>query len=230
MIVMDKLLVSVVIPVYNGERYLAAAINSVLRQDYGPLEIIVVDDGSIDRCAEIAKSFQGVKYTYQENQGHAAARNTGIASAIGDFIGFLDADDLWTPEKISKQVDRLKQHPSTGYVISKMRYFLEPGVETPKSVRADSFTKDHIAFVPSALLVRRSVLHQIGGFDASYRHGNDSDWFFRAKDAGIQMEILPEVLLKRRIHASNLSHEILAMQSELLRVVRTSIARKKHGI
>ena len=100
---MDKPLVSVIVPVYNGEHYLSFAIHSILRQDYHPSEVIVVDDGSTDNSANIARSFKEVRYIHQSNQGVAMARNVGIAAARGEFIAFLDADDLWTPNKLSIQ-------------------------------------------------------------------------------------------------------------------------------
>ncbi|MBI4573499.1 MAG: glycosyltransferase family 2 protein, partial [candidate division NC10 bacterium] len=104
-------LVSVILPVYNGERFLAAAIASILAQDYQPIEVIVVDDGSTDGTAAIARSFQGVRYLYQPNQGPAFARNAGIAVARGAFIAFLDADDLMVPTRLSVQAGYLLAHP-----------------------------------------------------------------------------------------------------------------------
>src|ERR1700730_8226464 len=88
-------LFSVIVPVYNGERFLTAALQSILNQDHKPLELIVIDDGSIDQTAKIANSFSPVRYFYQNNQGVANARNAGLAAARGEFIAFLDADDLW---------------------------------------------------------------------------------------------------------------------------------------
>ena len=98
---MSSPLVSVIIPVYNGQAYLRPTLKSVFAQDYRPLEVIAVDDGSIDRSAEIIRSFPEVVYLYQDNRGHAAARNAGISAANGEFLAFLDADDLWPPDKLN---------------------------------------------------------------------------------------------------------------------------------
>ena len=106
---MGKPLVSVIIPVYNGERYLEAALKSVIEQDYCPIEIIVVDDGSTDKSAEIAKYFKEIQYIFQSNKGPgpANARNTGIRAVKGEYIAFLDADDIWMPNKLSIQMNYL---------------------------------------------------------------------------------------------------------------------------
>ena len=98
-------LVSVIIPVYNGENYLSQAIDSVIDQTYSPIELIIVDDGSTDKSKEIASSYSQVNYVYQENQGVAIARNTGIFKSQGEYIAFLDQDDIWTANKLKLQVD-----------------------------------------------------------------------------------------------------------------------------
>src|SRR5213078_156464 len=111
----EQPLVSVIIPVYNGARYLRAALESVFAQTYRPIEVIVVDDGSGDDSGVIAQSFPDVHFIHQENQGVAAARNHGFDAARGEFIAFLDQDDLWTPEKLKVQVNYLLNHPDVGY-------------------------------------------------------------------------------------------------------------------
>lgn len=223
---MENPLVSVVVPVYNGERFLAAALDSIFAQDYRPLEAIVVDDGSTDRTRDIVKSYAEARYLYQANQGHGAAKNTGIAAASGEFVAFLDADDLWTPNKLAVQATYLLEHPETGYVIARMQNFLEAGIEPPLLAR-DFLLTDSVGFVVGTLLARRAVFARVGNFDASYRHANDTDWFFRAKEAGVQMTMLPEVLLRRRLHGANLSYETRPMASDFMRAVKRSIDRTR---
>src|SRR6187549_3720033 len=111
----ERPLVSIIVPVYNGERYLRAALESIFAQTYRPLEVIVVDDGSVDDSGVIAQSFPEVRYIRQENQGVAAARNHGIETARGEFYAFLDQDDLWTPEKLTVQISYLLNDPDLGY-------------------------------------------------------------------------------------------------------------------
>ena len=113
---MDKIKVSIIIPAYNSEKYLAEAIQSAIAQTWLNKEVIVVDDGSADSSLQIAKSFEslGVKAIHQSNKGAAAARNTGLVAATGSYIQFLDGDDLLSPEKIEKQIELLSAYP--GYL------------------------------------------------------------------------------------------------------------------
>jgi glycosyltransferase involved in cell wall biosynthesis len=229
----DTALISVIVPVFNGEAFLPAALESVLAQTHRSLEVIVVDDGSDDSSAEVVSAFPGVRCLRQSNQGHAAAKNAGVLAARGQLLAFLDADDLWAPTKLHTQLDYLKAQPEVGAVVCRQRVFAQPGTTLPswlaERVGRDRFEGTPPAFVPSALLVRRQVFEQVGPFDTSYRHGNDSDWFFRARDAAIRVDVVPEPLLLRRIHGANLSHETTAMQGDLLRVVRTSLLRRRSG-
>src|ERR1700749_2501984 len=105
---MNNKLISVVIPVYNGGQYLSSAVDSVLAQTYRPIEIVVVDDGSTDNTAKIAKSYRDVIYVHQENRGNAAARNTGLAHCKGELISLLDADDYWPANKSEIQSAHLE--------------------------------------------------------------------------------------------------------------------------
>ncbi len=203
---MNRPLVSVVVPVYNGARFLTFALQSVFDQDYRPLEVIVVDDGSIDDSVNIARSFQEVRYVHQSNQGASAARNAGVAAAQGELIAFLDADDIWTANKLSVQTHHLLEHPEVGYVVARGENFLESGMNLPVWLTEELFRREH-TFLPSTLVVRKPVFEQVGGFDSSYMVGEDTDWFVRASDAGVRGFIVPEILLYRRIHDSNLSSQ-----------------------
>jgi glycosyltransferase involved in cell wall biosynthesis len=223
---MGNPLVSVIIPVYNGEKYLGEAVQSVLEQDYRPLEIIVVDDGSTDRSAEIASSYAEVRYFHQENQGVSAARNAAIAMAMGEFLAFLDADDRWTPNKLSVQIGYHLAHPDIGYTITHQRIQLEPGAPVQAAFKRELLETDHPGYVPSTLMVKQQALQTIGDFQTRYRTGEDIDWFSRAKDSGIPMGIVPEMLLFRRMHHSNLSLQGRPNFSQLLRSLKTSIDRK----
>jgi glycosyltransferase involved in cell wall biosynthesis len=219
-------LVSVIIPVYNCERYLAEAIESVLAQTYRPIEIIVVDDGSTDSTASIATSFKGdVRYVHQPNGGPAAARNRGLKLARGNVIAFLDADDLWTPNKLSLQVDCLLKHPHIGYTLARQRNFLEPGTDRPAWLRKELLLKDYVGTLQT-LVARRKVFEQVGVFDPTFRINEDMDWFARAKDAGIPMIVVPEVLAYRRIHSTNLGYQAQVGDPVLFRTLRASIRRK----
>lgn len=222
-------LVSVIIPVYNGERYLATTLQSVLAQDYRPFEVLVIDDGSEDRSAEIVRGFPEVRYFHQRNQGAAVARNAGLENARGELVAFLDADDTWMPAKLSLQVRHLLDHPELGFVLTRQRIVLDPGVERPSWLKPELLADDSIGYVPSTLLARRSVFTRIGGFDPRLVPAEDAEWFFRAKDAGIPMAVVPEVLLHKRVHGANLSHGTAINQPRLLQALRASIERQRKG-
>ena len=216
--------VAVIIAVYNGERFLAEAIRSALAQTVAPFEIIVVDDGSTDGSAEIARRFD-VRYYYQPNAGVGAARNAGLEMATGSFVAFLDADDRWCLEKLERQLAALKACPAASYALCQHVAVFDPDVGVPSWYRGQAGGQPEPSFVPSAWLVRRSALDTIGWFDPSLRHGDDTDWLARARDAGLEHVMVDEPLLVRRIHGSNLTGEP-DLHTDLLSVLRRSVRRK----
>lgn len=219
-------LVSVVIPAYNAERFLADAIRSVQAQDHEPVEIIVVDDGSTDGTGEVARSL-GVRCVRQANSGHAAARNSGVALAQGELVAFLDADDTWEPRKLSRQVACLAAHPELGYVVCRTRRTLLPGASRPPGAPADWFQKSQPGIVPSAALIRRSVLDRVGLFDTSYPHGCDTDWCLRAAEAGVEWHVLPNVDVRYRMHGRNQSYDVPGLKRDLFSALRASLDRRR---
>jgi glycosyltransferase involved in cell wall biosynthesis len=220
-------LVSVIIPVYNGTRYLRAALESVFAQTYRPFEVIIVDDGSVDDSGVIAQSFPDVHYIHQANQGVASARNNGIDAARGEFLAFLDQDDLWKPEKLKLQVDCLLSNLDLGYTLTQQQFFLDPGAALPAWFRKELFASVHTGWVLGTLVVRRTTLEKVGNFATGYSAANDSDWFFRAKAAEIPMSVVPELLLLKRIHAANESARAKEVLSELRKVVKSSLDRQR---
>jgi glycosyltransferase involved in cell wall biosynthesis len=223
----EQPLVSVIIPVYNGGRYLRAALESVFAQTYRPFEVIVVDDGSVDDSGVIAQSFPEVRYMHQANQGVAAARNNGIDAARGELLAFLDQDDLWTPEKLKLQIGYLLSHPDLGYTLTHQQFFLDPGATLPAWFRKELLSLVHTGWVLGTLVVRRTAFEQVGNFATGYAAANDSDWFFRAKAAEIPMAVVPELLLLKRIHGANESGRAKEVLSELLKVVKSSLDRQR---
>lgn len=220
-------LVSVIIPVHNGGRYLRAALESVFAQTYRPFEVIVVDDGSADDSGVIAQSFSEVRYIPQANQGVAAARNNGIEAARGEFFAFLDQDDLWTPEKLKLQIAYLQSHPDVGYTLTQQQFFLDPGATIPAWFRKELLSEAHTGWVLGTVVVRRTAFEQIGNFATGYSAASDGDWFFRAKAAGISMAVVPELLLLKRIHGGNESARAKEILSELRKVVKSSLDRQR---
>jgi|SRR5215204_1681028 len=223
----DHPVVSVIIPVHNGAQYLRAALDSVFAQTYSPFEVIVVDDGSVDESSVIAQSFHDARFIHQANQGVAAARNHGIDAARGEFLAFLDQDDLWTPDKLKLQMAHLQDHPEIGYTLTHQQYFVDPGATLPAWFRKELFSSVHTGWVLGTLVVRRMVFEKIGNFATGYAAASDSDWFFRAKAMGISMAVFPELLLLKRIHGNNESGNAKDVLSELRKVVKSSIDRQR---
>jgi glycosyltransferase involved in cell wall biosynthesis len=227
-------LVSVIVPVRNGERFLATAIESIIAQSYRHLEIIVVDGQSSDGTANIAKSYQRVRYLYQSNDlGIAAARNLGIAAARGDLIAFISHDDIWEPEKLDLQMGYMTRNPEMQYTITRVNFFVEPGVSLPPGFRAQLLQGDHIGRMPETLLARKSLFELIGVFDSQFEVGEDNDWFSRAADRRIPSGLVEKVLVHKRVHDSNFSlgsTSIHAFNSDMLKIAKRSIARKRGGI
>jgi glycosyltransferase involved in cell wall biosynthesis len=220
-------LVSVIIPVYNAERHLASTLESVLAQDYRPIEVLVIDDGSEDGSAEIARSFPEVRYFHQHNQGPGVARNAGLENARGELIAFLDADDLWIPSKLTIQVSYLLDHPETGLVFARQRIHLDPGVAKPSWLKDELLASDSVGYGVGTLVARKTVFDQVGGFDPEFVLAEDADWFLRAKDAGIPVGVVPDILLHQRIHGSNTRYRTAANQPLLLKAIRASIERQR---
>lgn len=228
---MEKPLVSVIIPVYNGAKYIAEAIESVCVQNYDHIEIVIVDDGSTDDTSSVVQSFKDIHYIRQENHGCAAARNTGITESRGDLLAFLDADDYWAANKLHVQVGCLLSHPDIGYTLGRQRNFLESGTVRPCWLREELLQEEHTGFLPT-LVIHRQTFDTVGPFNTNFRISSDVEWFCRVKDAGITMMVVPEVVLYRRIHSSNLSYENLNHRTKagnpmLLRALRASVHRKR---
>ena len=217
--------VSVIIPSYNCEPFLAEAIESVFAQTYRPKEVIVVDDGSTDQTAAIARSYKEVQYIYQANQGPAIARNNGIATARGDFIAFIDHDDMWLPNKLEVQIEYLLEHPYVGLSICRVENFLDRRFSLPPAAKTIALMKEQINL--NTLVVRRGVIDRVGSFDPTYLIGHDLDWIVRAKDLGVEMTILPHVLLRRRIHATNLSYDAKTRRMDVMRLLKASFDRRR---
>ncbi|HEY4346154.1 MAG TPA: glycosyltransferase [Gaiellaceae bacterium] len=225
---MSDPLVSVIVPALNGARFLGEALDSIREQSYKRWEVLLVDGGSTDRTLEIASRFDRVRTISQLGSGLAGAWNEGLAAAEGELIAFLDSDDRWLRDKLSRQVALLAADPSIDCAIARVRFVLEPGLPIPSGFRPELLEGDHVANMPSALLARRSVFERIGDFDTRWRIAMDIDWFARLKDAGLRTELVPEVMLEKRVHDANLS--ILGgatLNLELVELLRESVARRR---
>lgn len=197
--------VSVIIPVYNSEKYLAEAIDSVLAQTYQDFELIIIDDGSSDHSREIATSYPKVNYVYQENRGVAAARNRGVQLAKGDFLAFLDADDIWLPNKLAIQMRVFAKNPSLEIVTGYVKQFISPEIE-PEIARKYIFPDRPLqGYSPGAIIIKRQTFEKTGLFHEDFQGGEAISWFAQLLEKDINMFCIPEVVTRRRIHGGNIS-------------------------
>lgn len=196
---MARPLVTVVVAVYNGERFLREALDSVVVQEYEPLEVLVVDDGSTDASGEIARSYPSLRYLRQENRGPAAARNAAIALARGELIAVADADDVQLPHRLSLQVGYLLEHPEVSVTLGRQEWITPPPGAVPDRVWGD------LDGVPLASMVARtSAVREVGGYDPALRTAEDVDLLIRLRERGHRLAIVPEVVVRRRYHGGNL--------------------------
>jgi len=224
---LDNPLVSVILPVHNGERLLSEAIESILEQDYQPLEIIIVDDGSTDSTAQIITSFEGdIHYFYQSNSGPAAARNFGIHKAKGDFIAFIDSDDLWPKDKLLQQMNCFKAFPKVEIVqgLISRTYFSKMDKDRKKGVEIDfSFIYTNLG----SMIMRRSVFDKIEYFDENLTFHEDTDFWLRAREADLHILIQRKLALIYRIHGRNMTAGQNVESTGFLNILRRSIVRRR---
>jgi glycosyltransferase involved in cell wall biosynthesis len=217
-------MISVVVGVHNGERYVGSALESALAQDYTPIEVVVVDDGSTDATADIVARYP-VRYIHQRNGGQGAAKNAGVAAAAGELVAFLDHDDLWAPTKLTRQVEALRARPEADGVLARLETLLEPGAAHPPWLPR---SREYPWFPPSSWLVRRALFDAIGPFDTA-SVAPDVDWMLRARDAGARFEIVREPLGWYRFHGENVSYRRAEMREAAFVALRRSLDRIRAG-
>ena len=202
--------VSYIIAVYNGQTYLAEAIDSILHQTVAPRELIVVNDGSTDGTADVCRQYgDRIRHVYQDNAGHSAARNHGVELARGEFVAFLDADDLIKPNKLERQLAQFDQRPELAFCHAFSENFWSPDIPEDQRTNTPMHQKTHplapISDHISTWLARRELFETLGGFKTGMTFGEDTDWFNRVGKSGAQVLQMKEVLAQRRLHAENLT-------------------------
>ena len=208
--------VSVIIPAYNQAKYLRDAIDSVLNQTFQDFEIIIVDDGSIDETHDVVFSYNHTRITYihQKNEGSSSARNTGIIASNGNYLAFLDADDLLLPNKIENQIVAFDNNPSLILVLSGWDFVDENGSiisrirpwEKNPNLDLESWLIG-IPFVIHGALFRRDCFETNGMFDATLTDSEDWDLFIRIASSRNLMAWTKQILCSYRIHSSNMTRD-----------------------
>jgi len=221
------MLVNVIIAVYNGEKYLGETIESVLAQTYSPIELIIVDDGSQDGTKQVVQKYASkVRYFYQLNQGQPSAMNRGILMAKGSYIAFLDADDLYMPDKTALQVQCLEAKPQLDFVFGYVEQFFS--AELPLEMRAKWSCPSGSAPGYSAVsgLFRRECFERVGLFNEQQRIGAFIEWYMRAAEQGLKNEMLPNQVFRRRIHGNNMGICAQHPQLEYLKIIKAARERR----
>lgn len=227
-------LVSVITPVYRGERFVSQAVQSVLDQTYPNIELIIVNDGSPDRSREILAPLLGlpkVRYVEQKNAGVAAARNTGLRLARGEFIALVDQDDLWYPQKLALQIDCFRRKPALGLVHGDVSYIDDAGRPLPR----DPYFPANVSgrclrqlfcgnpVMTCSVLFTRAAVERVGGFDDAIRFSDDYDLWLRMAAAGYEFAYIDRPIAKYRLHGANESRDTIGIVSATLQVLRKAL-------
>lgn len=227
---MTRPLVSCVVPAFNSGRYIIEALDSILAQTYSNIEVIVADDGSTDDTAEIVRGYrERVRYLYQKTKGPAATRNLGAAAATGEFLAFLDADDLWHAAKLDRQLDRFAVMPKIEACVTHAKMFWVPQLEhEADEYRENPRSKAIPGYATTTLLARRSLFERIGNFRTDLWFADATEWFIRARESGVMVDLIPDVLTYHRMHESNLTRRRSdASKAEFARIVAESLIRRR---
>ncbi|HWR57412.1 MAG TPA: glycosyltransferase family A protein [Thermodesulfovibrionales bacterium] len=222
--------VSVVIPVFNGEKYLREAVETVLGQTYQSFEIIVVDDGSTDSSAEVAKLFvPRVRYVFQSHGGISAALNYGISLSQGSFLAFLDADDLWEKDKLMHQMTVFDNNPDADIVFGHVRQFCSPELDENQKKRIRIPAEVSAGVVKGSMLIRRESFFRVGAFETKWKLGDFLDWYLKAAEKGLKSIVLDEVVMLRRIHANNSGIRNRKSQTDFVKILKASLDRRRRS-
>lgn len=227
-------LLSVIVATYNRERFIGAALASILRQSYPAIEIIVIDDGSTDATGAIVADLASsapfpIHYRHQANAGAPAALNRGLRLASGAVIGFLDSDDLWPDDRLPGGIARLSVPAEggapPGIILGRAERFADGVQIDPAELAAANERPYH--FNLSAALIARRVFDSIGDFDESMPYCADWDWFARAREAGVGIAVDPRVTLRMSVHGGNLTQDRARNAHYTVEMIRKHLQRSR---
>jgi glycosyltransferase involved in cell wall biosynthesis len=219
--------VTAAIPVRNGEAYLAEAIESVLTQTRAPSQVIVVDNGSTDASAEIARRYAEVEVVFEPRAGIGSARNAAMRAARGTHIAFLDADDLWQPEKTELQLAAFVADPELGLVFGHVRQFLSPDLAPEEAAALRVPAEPQPGLYIGAMLARREAIEAVGPWPEDVEVSDGLTFLLHVRELGIKQAMLAETVTLRRVHGRN--HSILnrGRRAEFARLLKRSLDRRR---
>jgi glycosyltransferase involved in cell wall biosynthesis len=221
--------VSIIVPAYNRETYVRDAIRSLQTQPCVEADIIVVDDGSTDGTIGIVRSIAAadsrIRLIEKSHGGVAAARNTGVRAARGDYVTFLDSDDLCAPERIARQIGKLSDRPDIAGVVGHSIWFTRMGV----GFRPAEGSRWHrlLDICLGNALFRRSIFDEFGLFDEKLAYAEDIDFYFRLFEADARLIIEVEIANYYRMHSENMTRNMEAMYRGILQAYHKSIERRR---
>jgi glycosyltransferase involved in cell wall biosynthesis len=220
--------VTAAIAVHNGEAYLAKAIESVLGQSRPCEQIVVVDNDSTDRSGEIARDYgPAVEVVFESRRGIGPARNAALRAAQGDFVAFLDADDLWMPEKTALQLAAFEGDPELRLVLGHVRQFVSPDLSTEKAAALSVPPDPQPGAYMGAMLASRTALDAIGSWQEDVKVGDGLAFMLRARELGLRQAMLPETVTMRRVHGENHSIHNRGERAEFARLLKQSLDRRR---
>ena len=217
--------VSTIVAVYNGADRLGAALDSILAQDLAPFEVLVVDDGSTDGTPDVIRSYgSAVRAFRKPNAGLAAAHNFALRQVTGDAIAFLDHDDLWPSNRLAAMARRMQSDDRIDIVAGQVQLVSEGASMVGTQQR---YATTHRPWFLNSLLIRPRVFDRVGAFDTNFAITQDTDWYLRARDAGIRYELVPEVSLIYRMHDSNMTRDVSAMFGDTAAAIKGALDRRR---
>jgi len=222
----DLPLISVIVPVFNGERYLTDALESIENQTYAHTEIIVVNDGSLDKTMSVIRSFPSVISISQSHSGLSTALNNGIQNAKGSFLAFLDADDIWVKDKLSNQMKIFTENPGMEAVFGHIVQF--NSLQEIMEAEGKNSIRKIPGYCKGSMLIKKKSFSRIGFFDTGWEMGDFIDWFKRAKEKDLKTVLIPEVVMKRRIHSHNMSSSKKNGKKDYVRILKASLDRSRN--
>ena len=221
-------LVSVIIAVYNYGRYLCEAIDGVLCQTYPSYELILVNDGSTDETEKIALSYGSqIRYHFQEHQGLSVPKNQGVKLAQGEFISFLDADDIWPANRLSVLMNPFLDDPEMEMVFGRLHNFWSPEVAHKKEI-SESLNEPMNGICPGTMLIKKGSFLKVGYFKLEWTVTEFLDWYLHAKELHLKTAWVQDLVLERRLHEHNNTFVHRGqLPIEFARALKTSLQRQR---